>query len=353
MRVDSIDSIYQQHRSAALGQVRPRARRSLVRVAQSGGAGPPPPRAGSADRARRAQRGDGSTRRDHRRRPAASRPSARACPRRRSTASRPSTTTCSPRAARATCACAPARRASPPPATRTWTTVERRRSDSKLGERARGRRDLARRDRLPRLLPRQPGRARRRRRSTPGPGAIERAAGRRDAARRRAASSRSLLDEPVLTRPGDWSGLRRALDEPRPRSCSRRSRPPTSAAAAAPASRPATSGSSRARPRASEKLIVANGDEGDPGSYIDKLPDGGQPAAAARGHGAGRLRGRRRATASSSSAPSTRAPSPRWRRRSSARARGLLGENPRSGFASTSPSSRAPAPTSSARRPRC
>ena len=38
-------------------------------VAQSGGTGPPPPRAGSAHRARRAQRGDGSTGRDHRRRP--------------------------------------------------------------------------------------------------------------------------------------------------------------------------------------------------------------------------------------------------------------------------------------------
>ena len=77
-----------------------------------------------------------------------------------------------------------------------------------------------------------------------------------------------------------------------------------------------------------EKFIVANGDEGDPGSYIDKYLMERSPDAGARGDGAGRLRGRRRATASCSAAPSTRCPSRRWRRRSSAaRADGLLGED--------------------------
>ena len=65
----SIDRVYQQHRRHHLDNCGRVARRSAGRVAQSGGAGPPPPRAGSAHRARRAQRGDGSTRGDHRRRP--------------------------------------------------------------------------------------------------------------------------------------------------------------------------------------------------------------------------------------------------------------------------------------------
>ena len=42
-------------------------------------------------------------------------------------------------------------------------------------------------------------------------------------------------------------------------------------AAAAPASRPAPSGSSSARANDPDRAIVVNGDEGDPGSYIDKL----------------------------------------------------------------------------------
>ena len=42
------------------------------------------------------------------------------------------------------------------------------------------------------------------------------------------------------------------------------------------------------------KFIVANGDEGDPGSYIDKLLMEGHPEPAHRGDGAGRLRRRRR-----------------------------------------------------------
>jgi bidirectional [NiFe] hydrogenase diaphorase subunit len=80
----------------------------------------------------------------------------------------------------------------------------------------------------------------------------------------------SLLDEPVLTRPGDWSGLRAAL-----------------AAGSAEglleavvdadvrgrggAGFPAGQKWRFARAAAGDrKFIVANGDEGDPGSYIDK-----------------------------------------------------------------------------------
>ena len=105
-----------------------------------------------------------------------------------------------------------------------------------------------------------------------------------------------MLDEPVLTRARRLVGpAPRARRARRRKSCSRRSRPRTCAAAAAPASRPGQVGVHARAAGAREKFIVANGDEGDPGSYIDKVPDGAQPDAAARGHGARRLRGRRRA----------------------------------------------------------
>jgi NADH:ubiquinone oxidoreductase subunit F (NADH-binding)/NADH:ubiquinone oxidoreductase subunit E len=81
---------------------------------------------------------------------------------------------------------------------------------------------------------------------------------------------RSVLDEPVLTRPGDWSGLRYArehltpeqlLDEVKQANVRGRG------GAGFPA------GQKWQFTRAAEgeqKFIVANGDEGDPGSYIDK-----------------------------------------------------------------------------------
>ena len=69
-----------------------------------------------------------------------------------------------------------------------------------------------------------------------GPGAIERLlAGASQPAPEPVFTS--LLDEPVLTRPGDWSGYDEARAGHARRSCSRRSRRPTSRAAAAPASR--------------------------------------------------------------------------------------------------------------------
>jgi NADH:ubiquinone oxidoreductase subunit F (NADH-binding)/NADH:ubiquinone oxidoreductase subunit E len=80
----------------------------------------------------------------------------------------------------------------------------------------------------------------------------------------------TLLDEPVLIRPGDYSGLRRALAESTP----------TELLAEVKAAEVRGRGGAgfpagvkweftRASP-GDEKVIVANGDEGDPGSYIDK-----------------------------------------------------------------------------------
>jgi NADH:ubiquinone oxidoreductase subunit F (NADH-binding)/NADH:ubiquinone oxidoreductase subunit E len=80
----------------------------------------------------------------------------------------------------------------------------------------------------------------------------------------------SLLPEPVLTRPADWSGLRRALTELGPE-------PLLEIVEAAKvrgrggAGFPAGTKWRFTRGAAGEpKFIVANGDEGDPGSYIDK-----------------------------------------------------------------------------------
>jgi NADH-quinone oxidoreductase subunit F len=81
---------------------------------------------------------------------------------------------------------------------------------------------------------------------------------------------RSVLEEPVLTRPGDWSGLARALAELEPEQllaevtdANVRGR----GGAGFPAGRKWEF--TRAA-EGEEKFVVANGDEGDPGSYIDK-----------------------------------------------------------------------------------
>jgi NADH:ubiquinone oxidoreductase subunit F (NADH-binding)/NADH:ubiquinone oxidoreductase subunit E len=80
----------------------------------------------------------------------------------------------------------------------------------------------------------------------------------------------SVLDEPVLIRPGDWSGLRRALADWTPvellaevKAAEVRGR----GGAGFPAG--VKWEFTRASP-GDDKVIVANGDEGDPGSYIDK-----------------------------------------------------------------------------------
>jgi NADH:ubiquinone oxidoreductase subunit F (NADH-binding)/NADH:ubiquinone oxidoreductase subunit E len=80
----------------------------------------------------------------------------------------------------------------------------------------------------------------------------------------------SLLDEPVLTRPGDWSGLRRALTELDPESLLEiveAAKVRGRGGAGFPAG---TKWRFTRAARGDQKFIVANGDEGDPGSYIDK-----------------------------------------------------------------------------------
>jgi NADH-quinone oxidoreductase subunit F len=102
-----------------------------------------------------------------------------------------------------------------------------------------------------------------------GPGAIERVAA---GATRPAPEPvfTSLLDEPVLTRPGDWSGYKRALE----------GTPEELLAQVKAADVKGRGGAGfpagvkwefAARSPNPDRVIVANGDEGDPGSYIDKL----------------------------------------------------------------------------------
>ena len=81
---------------------------------------------------------------------------------------------------------------------------------------------------------------------------------------------RSLLPEPVLTDPGDWSGLRRALtelgsDELLKQVEAAKVRGRGGAGFPAGTKWKFTKGAT-----GDQKFIVANGDEGDPGSYIDK-----------------------------------------------------------------------------------
>jgi NADH:ubiquinone oxidoreductase subunit F (NADH-binding) len=80
----------------------------------------------------------------------------------------------------------------------------------------------------------------------------------------------SVLDEPVLTRPGDWSGLARALAEREPEQLLAEVKS-ADVKGRGGAGFPAGVKWEFARSAAREpKFIVANGDEGDPGSYIDK-----------------------------------------------------------------------------------
>ncbi|MDE3070239.1 MAG: hypothetical protein KGJ43_05875, partial [Acidobacteriota bacterium] len=80
----------------------------------------------------------------------------------------------------------------------------------------------------------------------------------------------SALEEPVLTRPGDWAGLRRALSE---LSALELLAEVTAAdvrgrgGAGFPAGR---KWALAREARGEQRFIVANGDEGDPGSFIDK-----------------------------------------------------------------------------------
>ncbi|MGE5409012.1 MAG: NAD(P)H-dependent oxidoreductase subunit E [Syntrophothermus sp.] len=80
----------------------------------------------------------------------------------------------------------------------------------------------------------------------------------------------SLLEEPVLTRPGEWAGLRRALAELSPEQLLAEVEA-ADIRGRGGAGFPAGIKWRFARGAAGEeKFVVANGDEGDPGSYIDK-----------------------------------------------------------------------------------
>ena len=102
-----------------------------------------------------------------------------------------------------------------------------------------------------------------------GPGSVERALG-GDLRQAPEPEPGSMLEEPVLIGPGDWSGLSRALAELSPeellaevKAANLRGR--------GGAGFPAGVKWGFARGAAGEeKAIVVNGDEGDPGSYIDK-----------------------------------------------------------------------------------
>jgi NADH-quinone oxidoreductase subunit F len=81
---------------------------------------------------------------------------------------------------------------------------------------------------------------------------------------------RSVLERPVLTEPGDWSGLVAALDAYTPESLLAEVKA-AGVRGRGGAGFPAGEKWSFARGATGEqKFIVANGDEGDPGSYIDK-----------------------------------------------------------------------------------
>ena len=125
-----------------------------------------------------------------------------------------------------------------------------------------------------------------------------------------------------------WAGLRARAATRRPRrSCSRCSTPACAGAAARP-SRPASSGRPCCRPPAAQKYVVCNADEGDSGTFSDRMTDGGRPVHADRGHGHRRRWRSARRRATSTSAPSTRTRSPRMNEAiARATAAGFLGDS--------------------------
>jgi NADH:ubiquinone oxidoreductase subunit F (NADH-binding)/NADH:ubiquinone oxidoreductase subunit E len=80
----------------------------------------------------------------------------------------------------------------------------------------------------------------------------------------------SLLPEPVLLRAGDWSGLRRALTELGPRGLLTEVEGAEVRGRGGAGFPAGAKWAFAAKAEGAEKFIVANGDEGDPGSYIDK-----------------------------------------------------------------------------------
>lgn len=80
----------------------------------------------------------------------------------------------------------------------------------------------------------------------------------------------SLLAEPVLTRAGDWSGLQRVRAELSPEQVLDEVKAATIRGRGGAGFPAGTKWGFVAAAEGEEKFIVANGDEGDPGSYIDK-----------------------------------------------------------------------------------
>ena len=114
-------------------------------------------------------------------------------------------------------------------------------------------------------------------------------------------------------------------------------------------SRPGSSGGRSPRRRASASTIVCNADEGDSGTFADRMIMEGDPFLLIEGMAIAGLRGRRDQRASSTSArniPHAITP-PAPRRIAAAEPAGLIGS------ASTSRSASAPGPMSAAKRPRC
>ena len=103
-----------------------------------------------------------------------------------------------------------------------------------------------------------------------GPGALERvAAG--EARPAEEPAGESMLDEPVLLAPGDWEGLRHALASLSAEEYLEQVKE-ANVRGRGGAGFPAGTKWQFARGApAEERVIVVNGDEGDPGSYIDKL----------------------------------------------------------------------------------
>jgi NADH:ubiquinone oxidoreductase subunit F (NADH-binding)/NADH:ubiquinone oxidoreductase subunit E len=102
-----------------------------------------------------------------------------------------------------------------------------------------------------------------------GPGVIERVLNGTTRVAREPAWQ-SVLEQPVLTKPGDWSALARALPELEPEALLAEVKA-ANVRGRGGAGFPAGTKWEFTRAAAGEqKFIVANGDEGDPGSYIDK-----------------------------------------------------------------------------------
>jgi bidirectional [NiFe] hydrogenase diaphorase subunit len=82
---------------------------------------------------------------------------------------------------------------------------------------------------------------------------------------------RSVLPGPVLTEPGDWSGLRRALAELTPDALIEEVKAANVRGRGGAGFPAGTKWQFVAGATAERRYVVANGDEGDPGSYIDKV----------------------------------------------------------------------------------